>query len=217
MHTLPTVVAVLSLTLASTSVWAQDEDEAKTRDAEEIHATQVGDSTTGSESAATSAAQDDRSPIDGVVGHYGFGYFTGSAPVGLRYWMDRDTAIDLGVDVAFSSGNLGAQRYGVELGYVMALAHYHYAVVFARAGLGFRFLDSFGEEGTPARYDISGNAFLGAELFLGALGFPNISLQGGYGLEADYTYQGGSAFLIGTVSAGLNVVGTGTVGFHIYL
>lgn len=51
----------------------------------------------------------------------------------------------------------------------------------------------------------------------GAFGFPNVSLQGGYGLEADYTYSGGSAFLIGTVGGGLSVVGSGTLGFHIYL
>ena len=29
------------------------------------------------------------SPIDGVVGHLGFGYFTDEAPIGVRYWLDR--------------------------------------------------------------------------------------------------------------------------------
>ncbi len=157
------------------------------------------------------------SPIDGVVGHYGLGYFTNTAPLGVRYWMDRDTALDLNADFALSSGNLEAQRYGLELGYVMALGHYHYSVVFARLGLAYRFLDSFGEDSVPARHDLSGTGFLGAELFLGAFGFPNISLMGGYGLTASYTYNAGSAFVIGATSAGLNVTGTGTLGFHIYL
>lgn len=156
-----------------------------------------------------------RSPIDGVVGHLGFGYFTGTAPLGLRYWLDRDTAIDVGLDIAFSSGDAEALRYGIEAGYVMSLAHYHYSVVFARLGVGFRSLDAF-VDGVGPIYNINTNAFLGAELFLGAFGFPNVSLQGGYGLELEYTNEGGSAFTLSAVNGGLNVVGAGQVGFHIY-
>ncbi|MEE8408672.1 MAG: hypothetical protein V3T05_03610 [Myxococcota bacterium] len=163
------------------------------------------------------ATADGRSPIDGVVGHLGLGYFTGFAPVGVRYWFDRESAFDFGLDAAFSTGNLKVNRYGIEIGYVMALAHYHYSLVFTRLGLGFRFLDSFGENSTPAEYSANGSVFVGAELFLGAFGFPNVSLQGGYGIEAEYNYFGGSAFQIGTVNGGLSVVSAGTVGFHIYL
>jgi hypothetical protein len=180
---------------------------------EEIHAYEVKEGP----AAKAPAPSGDRSPIDGVMGHFGIGYFTGDAPVGVRYWMDRGSAIDVGVDVAFSSGDVEAHRYGVEAGYVLALAHYHYAVVFGRLGAGYRFLDTSGDAGGPERHDLNANLFLGAELFLGAFGFPNVSLQGGYGLEANYTYHGGSAFLIGTVDGGLNVVSAGTVGFHIYL
>lgn len=166
---------------------------------------------------ADEVAGDDRSPIDGVVGHYGIGYFTSSAPLGGRYWTDRNTAFDVGLDGAFSSGDLDAYRYGFELGYVKALAHYHYSVVFGRAGVGFRYLDTLGSASTKGRYDLNTNAFLGAELFLGAFGFPNVSLQGGYGVQMAYTYQGGSALLIGTVPGGVSVVSSGTFGFHIYL
>ena len=165
------------------------------------------------------------SPLDGVVGHLGFGYFTDFAPLGLRYWFSDTWGLDVGLDVAVSSGNGEAWRLGGEVGGVYALASYHYAVVFTRAGLGLRVTD--GASGTdtggaaateqPARFDIHGSAFVGAELFLGALGFPNISLQGGYGLSATYTYQGGSAFVLGTTNGGLNVVGSGILGFHIYL
>ncbi len=183
---------------------------------EEIRATAADAGDQPAEAAAT-GSEAGRSPIDGVVGHLGFGYFSGTAPLGGRYWLTRDTAIDLGVDFALSSGNLEAHRYGLEAGYVMALAHYHYAVVFGRAGLGLRFLDSFGDNSGPARWNVDGNLFLGAELFLGALGFPNISVLAGYGVQASYTYQGGSAFIIGTVNGGLNVVAAGNVGFHIYL
>ncbi|MEL6339461.1 MAG: hypothetical protein AAFP04_08365 [Myxococcota bacterium] len=155
------------------------------------------------------------SPIDGVVGHLGFGYFTGSAPLGVRYWFTRNQAIDVGVDIAFTSGDAEAVRYGLEAGYVLALAHYHYSVVFTRVGLGFRGLDAF-EEQVGSIYNVNGNAFLGAELFLGAFGFPNVSLQGGYGLELEYTNEGGSAFSVSAVDAGLDVTGVGEVGFHIY-
>lgn len=165
------------------------------------------------------------SPLDGVVGHLGIGYFTDFAPLGLRYWFSDTWGIDVGFDVAISSGNGEAWRLGAEVGGVYALASYHYAVVFTRVGLGLRASDAIrgretadaSTEHLPARFDIHGSAFLGAELFLGALGFPNISLQGGYGLNATYTYQGGSAFVLGTTNGGLNVVGSGILGFHIYL
>ena len=165
------------------------------------------------------------SPLDGVVGHLGIGYFTDFAPLGLRYWFSDTWGLDVGFDVAVSSGNGEAWRLGAEVGGVYALASYHYAVVFTRAGLGLRATDATSgsdaddasTESLPARFDIHGSAFIGAELFLGALGFPNISLQGGYGLSATYTYQGGSAFVLGTTNGGLNVVGSGVLGFHIYL
>jgi len=165
------------------------------------------------------------SPLDGVVGHLGIGYFTDFAPLGLRYWFSDTWGLDVGFDVAVSSGNGEAWRLGAEVGGVYALASYHYAVVFTRLGLGLRATDATqdGEgadapaENLPARFDIHSSAFIGAELFLGALGFPNISLQGGYGLSATYTYQGGSAFVLGTTNGGLNVVGSGILGFHIYL
>ncbi len=165
------------------------------------------------------------SPLDAVTGHLGFGYFTDFAPLGLRYWFSDTWGLDVGLDLAISSGNGESWRFGGEVGGVYALASYHYAVVFTRAGLGMRVTD--GSTGTddngasasslPARFDFHGSAFIGAELFLGALGFPNISLQGGYGLSATYTYQGGSAFVLGTTNGGLNVVGSGILGFHIYL
>jgi hypothetical protein len=206
--------STLALAVAlATPAAAQDEE----GESEEIEATEVKEAAPPPASTPAETASDDRSPIDGVMGHFGLGYFSGSAPVGMRYWMDRDSALDLGVAINFSSGGVETHRYGLEAGWVMALAHYHYAVVFARFGLGLLFEDSIGDEGGPARWDLDGNLFLGAELFLGAFGFPNVSLQGGYGLQANYTYQGGSAFMIGTVDGGLSVVTAGTVGFHIYL
>ncbi len=177
--------------------------------------TSASPATRGATLAEQDLTDENLSPIDGVVGHLGFGYFTGSAPLGVRYWFTRDQAIDVGVDVAFTSGDAEAVRYGLEAGYVLALAHYHYSVVFTRVGLGFRGLDAF-EEQVGSIYNVNGNAFLGAELFLGAFGFPNVSLQGGYGLELEYTNEGGSAFSVSAVDAGLDVTGVGEVGFHIY-
>jgi len=211
MHALLRVPTLVLLATFAVPVAAQSEG-----DSEEITATEVKDAP-APPPVGGAVESGDRSPIDGVMGHFGLGYFSGSAPVGMRYWMDRDSAIDLGIAVAFSSGGVETHRYGIEAGYVLALAHYHYAVVFTRLGFGFLFEDSIGDAGGPARYDLNTNLFLGAELFLGAFGFPNVSLQGGYGLQANYTYQGGSAFMLATVDGGLSVVTAGTVGFHIYL
>ena len=187
--------------------------------AEEVRAKEVKDApaTTPATNAGKGGDANDLSPIDGVVGHFGLGYFTSAAPVGMRYWLDRPPAVDVGVDFALSSGGTNAHRYGLDLAYVMALAHYHYSVVFARAGLSYRYLDTFGKDALPARHDLGLSGFVGAELFLGAFGFPNISLLGGYGVAASYTYNAGSAFIIGTATPGLSIVGTGSLGFHIYL
>jgi hypothetical protein len=159
-------------------------------------------------------ADDGRSPIDGVVGHIGLGYFTGDAPIGMRYWWNRENGFDVNGTINFTSNGIGSGRYGLEAGYVRALAHYHYSVVFARAGAGFRLTDPGGSEAN--RTDILGGLFLGAELFLGAFGFPNVSLQGGYGIQLNYVNLGGSSIAVSSVDGGLSVVNSGNVGFHIY-
>ncbi len=212
-YPIPLAIALL---LWSVPAFAQEEIEAAP--AEEVEASEPAAPTEPAAPETFEAAPEGSSglsPTDGVVGHIGFGYFTGTAPLGVRYWLDRDTAIDLGFDLAFTSGDAEALRYAIEAGYVMNLAHYHYSVVFARLGVGFRSIDAF-VDGVGTIYNINTNAFLGAELFLGAFGFPNVSLQGGYGLEFEYTNEGGSAFTISAVDGGLNVVGVGQLGFHIY-
>lgn len=162
----------------------------------------------------SSSADDGRSPIDGVVGHIGLGYFTGDAPIGLRYWWDRENGFDVNGTINFASSGVDSHRYGLEFGYVRALAHYHYSVVFARAGAGIRYENPGGESNN--RTDAIGSLFLGAELFLGAFGFPNVSLQGGYGLQLNYVNLGGSSIAVSSVDGGLSVVNAGNVGFHIY-
>jgi hypothetical protein len=232
MNKLATWSILAAAALGATPAWAVDDidEEVSAKDVSESTAT-APTTTTPTTTAPTTTAPttpptaagakpDDAgglSPIDGVVGHFGLGYFTSAAPIGVRYWLDRTTGLDLGVDFALSSGGASAHRYGLDLAYVVSLAHYHYSVVFARAGVSYRYLDTFGEKALPARHDIGASAFVGAELFLGAFGFPNISLMGGYGVSASYTYNAGSAFIVGAISPGLNIIGTGSLGFHIYL
>jgi len=171
--------------------------------------------TTSTSSGTTSTSADDgRSPIDGVVGHIGLGYFTGDAPLGLRYWWNRENGLDLNATVNFSKSGESTGRYGLDLGYVRALAHYHYSVVFLRGGVGTRYT-TFGGN-SDARLDMIASVFLGAELFLGAFGFPNVSLQGGYGLQLNYVNLGGGAVSVSSVDGGLSVTNSGNVGFHIY-
>ncbi len=156
-------------------------------------------------------------PIDAIEGRLGLGYFTDFAPLGVRYWWTPELAVDVGLDAAVTSGTTDAWRTGGELGIVYALNSYHYCVVIARGGLGFRATDARGEQSTGMRFDTQLSAFVGAELFMGALGFPNVSLQGGYGLSATWVHQGGTEFVLGVTDAGLNMLGAARLGFHIYL
>jgi hypothetical protein len=162
----------------------------------------------------SATADDGRSPIDALVGHLGLGYFTGDAPLGVRYWWNRENGFDINGTINFASSGVDSGRYGLEIGYVRALAHYHYSVVFARAGVGARYTKPGGSN--SARTDGVGSLFIGAELFLGAFGFPNVSLQGGYGIQANYVNLGGGSLAVSSVDGGLSVVNAGNVGFHIY-
>ena len=156
-------------------------------------------------------------PTDAVEGHLGLGYFTDLAPLGVRYWWTPELALDVGIDAALTSGATDAWRAGGELGLVYAISSYHYCVVIARGGLGFRATDARGEQETGMRFDTQLSAFVGAELFMGAFGFPNVSLQGGYGLSATWIHQGGTELVLGITDAGLNMLGAARLGFHIYL
>ena len=91
-----------------------------------------------SSASQSSTAEDGRSPIDGVVRHLGLGYFTGETPLGLRYWWNRENGFDVNATVNYTKNGGPLNRYGLDLGYVRALAHYHYSVVFLRAGMGAR-------------------------------------------------------------------------------
>ena len=191
--------------------WVRAESSA---DFKEARARSKGDKDV--DAATDSVDADGRSPIDGVKGHVGLGYFTDFAPLGIRYWSSRTTGFDLGFNGAYSNGDQTGYHVAVEVGSLFVLGHYHYSVAFARLGLGYG-NGNTGERGAKTRSEINANVFLGAELFLGALGFPNVSLQGGYGVQATWTMERGSKFLIGAANPGLSVVGSGIVGFHIYI
>ncbi len=217
------VLISLPLLGISTSVRAEEIAAEGVDDKPASDSSVAADSSASSAGNAAGPGQTVKSPTDALAGHMGFGYFsrTGAqrtTPIGVRYWMSRDMAIDAAVDLAYSSGGLDGYRAGTDLGVVMALAHYHYSVVFARAGLRMRINDAVGQDSPiPPRYDIGINGILGAEMFLGALGFPNISVQAGVGLDARWEIEGGARFTVGTTSSDLNVVGSGVLGFHIYL
>lgn len=183
---------------------------------ETINASPAGSAESDTGQSSASAQQEGTSPVDGVVGKLGLGYFTNSAPLGIRYWFDRDTALDINADFALAGGGVEGYRVVLEGGLVKALASYHYAQVFGRIGVGGRVDDQFGRRSGQATWIAHANGFLGVELFMGALGFPNVSLQGGYGVEASYTFRGGGSYLIAAVNPGVSFVNAGTLGFHIY-
>jgi hypothetical protein len=158
----------------------------------------------------------DRSPLDGVQGHWGLGYFTTVAPLGMRYWFDKTSGLDIGLDANLSgAGGTSSYRFGGEAGYVRSLGHYHYCVPFWRVGAGISFDDGFSSAGTKITKMLL-DGLIGAELFFGAQGFPNVSLQLGYGLQVTLS-EPGSDYLIATNNAGIKAVSVGSLGFHIYL
>ncbi len=206
-------------TLLLCALPAQAQDDGAASDVEEVRAAPTDSPAPMAQQAPSGGLTvgDGLSPLDNVKNHVGIGYFTGQAPLGARYWMNRNFGFDVGGDFALTSGRLDALRWGLDVGAVMALSHYHYSVVFVRTGIGMKSSKTLSPNSTPAIYDINASVFLGAELFLGAFGFPNVSLQGGYGIQAGWTVLGGTEFTVGAANAGLNLLGSGTLGFHIYL
>lgn len=150
-----------------------------------------------------------------VVGKIGIGYFTTSAPVGLRMWVTDQIGFDVGVGFAFESES-ESWDFGGEAGLLYALSKWDNAIIFARGGLGVR-AENAGEtpDGEDSDTDVfvNINGMLGGELFMTGLGLPSLSFTGGLGLNLDI----GDEFSIATQSNGLSIVNANAlVGFHLY-
>ncbi|MFW6051883.1 MAG: hypothetical protein ACODAU_11955 [Myxococcota bacterium] len=153
------------------------------------------------------------------VGKIGIGYFTTSAPLGVRMWVSDRIGFDAGLGFSIDStpADVG-WGLSAEAGLLYALVANENMIVFGRGGLGF----GFGDSGDPAAdldYEIQVNGMLGAEFFMTALGFPNLSFTAGIGLGMTFLEDeaGDFGIRVQTVSQPVNLVASAVLGFHIYL
>jgi hypothetical protein len=170
-----------------------------------------------------------------VVGKKGIGYFNSAAPFGTRYWMNDGMAFDLGLGVGYenqvpvpgSTNNATTSDFdiAVDVGLPLVLHGEENMIVYFRPGVVVAADQQF-DLATPTLDDkkyatnVSTTVSLGGEFFLGQLGWPNLSFAGQIGLGLEFSNPGGSgsktAVKFVTTADDVNVVSTGTLGFHIY-
>ena len=80
------------------------------------------------------------------VGHIGAGYFTTTAPIGVRYWFAEGRGIDagIGINIRKPATPEGAPTpdtgtaLGLEFGYLLSIAASRDLGLFVRPGIGIR-------------------------------------------------------------------------------
>lgn len=160
---------------------------------------------------------------ESVVGKIGVGYFTTSAPVGIRRWASESWGYDLGIGFGLETETQPDTAWSgnIEAGVLYSLAQLENIIVFVRGGVGVGLRDT-GAAGRDMDFMVNLNAILGGEFFLTALGFPNLSFTGGVGAQLGIIKPDGgdTQVQVGTISHGVDIVSstalTGVLGFHIY-
>jgi hypothetical protein len=171
-----------------------------------------------------------------VVGKKGVGYFSGVAPVGMRYWMNDGMAIDVGVGMGLdtkipvpaspTNETTSFFDFAFDVGLPWVLHGEENMIVYFRPGVTVAGEQQF-DTGTAMVLDdkayettIAAQLGLGGEFFLGQLGWPNLSFSGdvGVGVEIVNPAVDGvdTDVNFATFKNDVNVVNTGSIGFHIY-
>lgn len=163
--------------------------------------------------------------IPDVVGHVGVGYFTTTAPIGVRYWFSEGRGIDAGIGLNFRQPAgpdvPGAQdpdtetTVGLEFGYLHSIGGSRNLNLFVRPGIGVLSRDT----ATAQDLGINLNGSLCGEMFLAGLGLPHVSLTAGMGVAINIVDADGQ-----TTEWGFSAAHTGTsivsssalVGAHFY-
>lgn len=167
-----------------------------------------------------------------VVGKKGIGYFNGAAPVGVRYWMNDGMAIDIGVGldvdtkVPVGITDTSFFDWAFDLGMPWVLHGEENMIVYFRPGVTL-VGDQIFDATTPTvaddktyntEFDV--NMGIGGEFFLGQLGWPNLSFSGQVGVGLQIVSPGGTGqdtdVNFFTTVDNVNVVNTGSIGFHFY-
>jgi len=212
--------------LVAATGYAQEAETTAEANAEANADARVGLGLPGATPAATAAARaPGGSDHDAVVGRLAVGYLgrssvtvgaagggdTGqgavAAPViGIRYWLNRDLGLDLGLGFAYESSSSetdpgaetdGPSRWAMILhgGVPLALAssgHFVFEVV-PEANIGFGGASTDAVDHSGFLLDLGARA--GAEIHFGFVGLPELSLQGSvgvlFGLASASTDAGG--------------------------
>jgi len=172
-----------------------------------------------------------------VVGKIGVGYTTSNAPLGIRMWFSETFGFDAGLGLVLHGNERDVESddpddttttadFAVDLGFLMSLFKSENSILYGRVGLNFdrRYGVGARAAGDPrhsSREVLGIGVWGGIELFMTALGFPNLSLQGAVGLGFEHvspvkTPGSESDWTFGTFTTGVSLVGTAQLGFHYY-
>ncbi|MDX9721624.1 MAG: hypothetical protein RBU37_12815 [Myxococcota bacterium] len=171
-----------------------------------------------------------------AVGKIGVGYTHTNAPLGIRMWFSDQFGFDVGAGLVLHGNeddhedpgdDTTTVDFALDGGFLIALQRSTNSIFFARIGLNFdrRYADGFENDGEPvysSQETLSIAGMAGIELFMTALGFPNLSLQGAVGVGLQYVVgpqrvgDEENDWSFGSMTTGVSLVGTTQLGFHYY-
>jgi len=164
-------------------------------------------------------AEEGGAEIPDVVGHVGVGYFTTTAPIGVRYWYAEGRGIDAGIGLNYHQAAVPSgdpepdaeTTIGFEFGYLHSIGGSRNLNLFVRPGIGIL-----------SREQVLGvniNGSLCGEMFLAGLGLPHVSLTAGMGVAIQIVDADGQTTEWGfsTAHTGTSIVSSSAlIGAHFY-
>jgi len=157
--------------------------------------------------------------IPDVVGHVGVGYFTTTAPLGIRYWFAEGRGVDAGLGLNISKSPVPNSdtdtTIGFEGGYLHSIAQSQNLNLFLRPGLGVLQQSVSG----GSTFSLNVNFSLCGEMFLTGLGLPHVSLTAGLGAAIAILAPDGqdTGFGFSFYHSGASIVSSSAlVGVHFY-
>jgi hypothetical protein len=148
-----------------------------------------------------------------MKGYWGPGYWTTSAPVGIRYWLAPKIGADFGLGFAshphLTPGDKTKIEFTVDAGVPIVLAGGESTLFFFRPGISY---NSYPVNANDNSTTFSVRGSLGVEYFLTDV----FSVQAAHGI-AFSSYDPGTAGSSSTSMFGTEGFGITTLGFHYYL
>lgn len=175
---------------------------------------------------------------DEVVGKIGLGYTSQNAPIGVRMWFAPNMGFDANLGLVINGEEFNPEDpadpqvtadFALDAAFLYAFVQSDNSFLYARASFNYDRRWAQGEADNGDNINSSVNAFtlggwVGMEFFLTGLGFPELGLQAAVGLgvrivsgpENQDPVDDAFDWSLGSLSTGLNLVGSATLGFHYY-